>query len=284
MKWILMFVLFSQSVFACPVEPHEFMVNRLKSMTTQPGENLSGITEETFLSVYNRLKDHYVPKFQSEFGLEVDYVLHWESNWFNAQTGWGGPKKIRFFFSGELARGKYMTPDALLLIGCHEIGHHLGGLPKNEGKWSTSEAGADYYGALKCMRELLKNDPENDREYDLPEAVISKCRETYGAGDEFHICLRTTKAGEDMARAFQWGATKKEPGAMLLVDLPAVEVTNTSYPTRACRAETIFQGSLCNKPVEAALSFTNEHEGYCHEKNGDTQGMRPACWYKPVLE
>lgn len=278
MKWILMLALFSQSVFACPVEPHEFMMTKWKSLGNEPTENRSGISEETFRAVFARLGDHYIPRFNSEFGLEVDYTVDWASNWFNAQTGWAGPKKLRFFFSGELARRKYMTPDALLLIGCHEIGHHLGGLPKKGTSWATSEGGADYYGAMKCMKEILKGDPDNLKAHDLPEGVVTKCREVYGDGEEMLICLRTAKAGEDMAKAFDFNATGKEQTTMFFRELPAVAVTNTNYPPRACRAETVFQGALCNK--EGPLSFENEYDGYCHEKNGDVIGQRPACWYK----
>lgn len=284
MKLILLFVFMVNSVFACPVEPHEFMFAQMKGFGGEVSHSASGITKEVFEEVLERFKGHYEKDFTSQ-GLEIDFTMDWNNTWYNAQTGWSGPKKVRFFFSGELARGKYMTPDGLLFVACHEAGHHFGGLPKKT--WATAEGGADYYAALKCMRSILKNDPMNLKaeELELHEGVRAKCREVYPDTEDYLICLRTAKAGEDMTRAFEFRSSKKEnTESMFFHELPAVSESLTGYPSRLCRAETAFQGSICNKGPEFPVSFTNEAEGYCHENNGDTFGMRPKCWFKPTLQ
>ncbi|MES2525458.1 MAG: hypothetical protein V4598_00160 [Bdellovibrionota bacterium] len=284
MKFLLLLVILMNSAFACPVEPHEFMFAQMKGFSGGESVSESGITKEIFEEVLTRAKDHYLKAFEAH-GLEVDFTMDWANTWFNAQTGWSGAKKVRFFFSGELARGKYMTPDALLYVACHEMGHHFGGFPKKS--WSTAEGGADYFAALKCMRDILKNDPENAKaeEVVIHEDVRKKCQEVYSDADDFHLCLRTAKAGEDMARTFEYRAKKTEQTeSFFFRPLPEAATTIVGYPTRECRAETAYQGAICNKGPEFPISFVNETEGYCHEKNGDTFGMRPKCWFKPALE
>ena len=285
MKFILLFVILMNSAFACPVEPHEFMIAQMKGFSSgDVTASASGITKEVFEDVLGRFKNHYEKDFTA-LGLEVDFTMDWANTWYNAQTGWSGEKRVRFFFSGELARGKYMTPDGLLYVACHEAGHHFGGFPKKS--WATAEGGADYFAALKCMRAILKNDELNAKagELELHPDVRKKCQEVYSDADDFQICLRTAKAGEDMARAFEYRSSKVDrPESMFFQELPAVTETLTGYPSRLCRAETAYQGSICNKGPEFPISYSNETEGYCHEKNGDTFGMRPKCWFKPTVE
>lgn len=284
MKLVLMMMLFMNSLFACPVESHEFFLSGMRAFSES--ESVSGITKEDFEQVLGRVRDHYEKEFTSR-GLELEWTMDWANGWFNAQTGYSGPKKIRFFFSGEAARGKYMTKDALMYIACHEVGHHFGGFPKKDGKWSTSEGGADYYAALKCMRDLLKNDSKNAKaeSLEMHVGVQRKCQEVYSDVDDYQVCLRTAKAGHDMARAFEYQKTKVEQTEwMFFQNLPVVSVTNsTGYPTRVCRAETAYQGAICNKGPEHPISFTSETMGVCHEANGDTFGMRPKCWFRPTL-
>ena len=137
------------------------------------------------------------------------------------------------------------------------------------------------------MRDLLKNDPENaDAEkLGMHEGVKRKCQEVYSDAEDYQICIRTAKAGHDMARAFEYQQTKVEQTEwMFFRELPVVAVTNTAgYPTRACRAETAFQGAICNKGPDYPITYTSEAMGVCHEANGDTFGMRPSCWFKSSL-
>jgi hypothetical protein len=282
MKFFILFLMLANSVYACPVGEHGFFMSRLKSFSV-PGPSESGLTEDDFKQVLTRVKEHYESAF-TELGLGVLFEMDWNNTWINAQTGWSGDKTVRFFFSGELARIKYMTLDGMMFTACHEFGHHFGGIPKKQ--WATTEGGADYFAALKCMRDILKNDPANAEavKLELPEAAVNKCREVYSNDDEFHICLRAVKAGESMMKALKYSKTREEPGSLLFVDLPAVETTRVDYPSYECRAETAYQGAICNKGPEIPVSYTNEADGYCHEKNGDTFGMRPQCWFKPTLE
>ncbi len=284
MRFFLTFLLMMNSVLACPVEPHEFMLSQMRGFGDEVGPSLSGITEDDFKDVLLRVKNHYEPEVKAR-GLEMEYTLDWANDWFNAQTGWVNEKKIRFFFSGALARGKFMTKDALMYVACHEIGHHFGGLPRKS-RWASAEGQADYFAAVKCMRDLLKNDPDNQKALTLEvhEAVQNMCRKVYPDDDDYQICLRTAKAGEDMAKTFSYRRTKSDPGSLLMLEQEPVEKTITSYPTHACRAEIAYQGAICDKGPEIPVSFSSESEGYCHEKNGDTFGMRPKCWYLPVVE
>lgn len=284
MRFILIFILLMNVAFACPVGPHEFMLSQMRGFG-EPGPNESGISEEEFRENFTRVTDHYLPQFKAQ-GLEVNVILDWSNSWMNAQTGWTGAKSIKFFFSGALARIKYMTPDALLFVACHEVGHHLGGFPKKDGGWATAEGGADYFAALKCMRTILKGDEKNSRAQSLeihPE-VRARCHEVYADEDEYFICLRTAQAGDDMGRAFKHFATKAPVGSLFFSELPNVTTTLSGYPSHACRVETAYQGAICSRGPEYPISYKDEASGYCHENNGDTFGMRPRCWFVPTLK
>lgn len=94
-----------------------------------------------------------------------------------------------------------MTPDAYLSVICHEIGHHFDGFPKQIGSsWSSFEGQADYFSTLKCMKEVLKRDPENEAvalALDLPSEVKKQCKFQFPKDIDFNICLRLAKAAEE---------------------------------------------------------------------------------------
>ena len=194
--------------------------------------------------------------------------------------------KAYFLFSGGLLRGKHMTKDGFLFTACHEIGHHLGGFPKDKTRpWCSVEGQADYFANLRCMKEVLKGDPENAkaRELDLPLNIRKKCEEMYSDEESVNICLRSTKASEDAFRFLQSRDLGRDADASLFnqVLAPVIE-TNERHPQHACRAETAFQGAICDSTED--LSNTEETVGTCHKKNGDVEGIRPACWFKAGVE
>lgn len=278
---VLIFALLSSlQLSACPAGPDEITVTSFRGFgASVVGENHSGISEEEFQKALSRVVDHYRPAFKEQ-GREVTLSLDWLNPTANALTG-QMYKRAEFYFFGGLARAKYMTTDGLMFVACHEVGHHLGGLPLNATyRWATSEGGSDYFGAMKCMREILSSEEMDGIEVAVDERVREKCRDVHSDPKDFQICLRTVKAGDDVFQALRWSRTKSEEGTLLFQELPAVTETNTNHPAYACRAETVFQGALCVQNLQVKMSYINEHEGACHEANGDLVGLRPNCWYK----
>lgn len=284
MLFILLLIAFE--TIACPVSPvamENFMKRpRFKSLVTSQ----NGLTEKDFRELINRVRKVYDPVFEAS-GYEVEYLLYWDVEEGNAMTSEAKDKKKAYFlFSGGLLRARYMTKDGFLFAACHEIGHHLGGFPKEkELPWCSVEGEADYFANLRCMKEVLKGDPENAKagELDLPRNIRKKCEKMFSDEESVNICLRSTKAAEDAFRFLQ----AKERGAdadpsLFNQILAPVDETIMRYPDHACRAETAYRGAICDRTGE--MSDTDETMGACHKKNGDRAGMRPSCWFKAGVE
>src|SRR4051812_30887126 len=84
----------------------------------------------------------------------------WSDNSFYGQINIeGAPFGFSFDISGGLATRPSVTEDVLILIGCHEIGHLMGGEPlKSPGYIISAEGQADYYATLKCARKYFQDE------------------------------------------------------------------------------------------------------------------------------
>ena len=283
---LLFLLFFALKVIACPVSPDAMksLVGRPHFKTLVVSEN--GLTEKDFKGLIDRVRKVYDPVFESR-GYAVEYLLYWDVAEGNAMTSESkDEKKAWFMFSGGLLRARYMTKDGFLFAACHEIGHHLGGFPKEkEIAWCSTEGQADYFANLRCMKELLKGDPENAkaRELNLPGNIVRRCMKTYSDEESINICLRSTKAAEDAYKFLQAKESGKDAEEYLFnrMMMPVSE-TIMRYPEITCRAETAYRGAICDRQGE--LSDTDETAGVCHKKNGDRIGMRPACWFKPQVD
>jgi hypothetical protein len=245
----------------------------------------NGLTEKDFRELLTRVRKVYDPILEAR-GYTLEYILRWDEAEGNAFTSVGKEgKEVTFLFTGGLVRGRYMTKDGLLFAACHEMGHHLGGFPKEKIlTWSSTEGEADYFANLQCMKEILKGDPENAKakELKLPRNIRKKCAKIYSDEDSINICLRSTKAAEYAFRFLQAKDLGRNPDKSLFNHfLFPVDETIMRYPDHACRAETAYEGAVCNRFTE--ISDTDETVGFCHKRNGDRVGVRPRCWFKPSL-
>jgi hypothetical protein len=93
--------------------------------------------------------------------------------------------------------------------------------------------------------------------------------------------LRSSKAAEDYGKVI---ANILVPGSEKNISLmtPASEltfVTNLRYPSAQCRADTKFQGALCNVSPLISLDDEDETIGSCNVSDFNIIGNRPACWF-----
>ncbi len=286
-----MFLSLSSLALACPISPQQLDQQLTKAKSLKLNVDLMGeenLTEADFNSVVARIKDHFTPIF-----LAKGKTLNVNSSWtvpLNNALATEDFRGSNVFFFGLFTKNKYMTKDAFLFVGCHEIGHHLGGFPKNTGSmaWATIEGQSDYFAAAKCYREILKNDPENANAETLilPESVKEKCKAQYADEEGYRICLRSARTAEDVGKILDYISTSTErPETFLLEPVPAAVVkTVSSHPKAICRTHTIMEASLCHVASDIDISETDETVGICHPKNGDTLGNRPLCWFKPKEE
>lgn len=57
-----------------------------------------------------------------------------------------------------LLTSKNLTEDEILLVLCHELGHHLAGPPKAQrGGWASCEGQADYWATANCFRQVVRS-------------------------------------------------------------------------------------------------------------------------------
>jgi hypothetical protein len=107
----------------------------------------------------------------------------------------------------------------------------------------------------------------------LPVIAHNLCLKEYGRGKDYSICLRTIKAAEAVTKALALEYEGSEKISIATPDRTIVTSTNLSYPKYQCRLDTYFRGAVCNKHF-------SEKE-YCLRINGEINGARPRCWYRP---
>lgn len=243
----------------------------------------SHISKKDFNRLIDSVKKVYIPIFKKQH-LNFRIESQWDDNQMNAYAGVRGYDRF-ILLTGGYARHKFMTKDAFLTVICHEVGHHLGGFPKKStNPWSSSEGQADYFSTLKCMKEVLKGDDENQKiaeSLSLPEDVKKECKFQFPFADDYRICLRSAQAAEDHGRVIADIDSKGHDSDVSLLT-PAAEVvrsTNLKYPSAQCRLDTKYQGALCNVLASRKLDDDDETKGTCHFNNFHIVGNRPACWF-----
>ncbi|MBA2405831.1 MAG: hypothetical protein H0V66_13730 [Bdellovibrionales bacterium] len=282
--------------WACNIPEKELLI-RVAIMKAEQTENMnfmgptldpieeeeSNLSKKDFNKLIDSVKKVYIPIFKS---LKMNFKIEnmWEDKQVNAFAGVRGSDRYILLYGGY-ARHKLMTKDAFLSIICHEIGHHLGGFPKKAGNaWSSSEGQADYFSTLKCMKEVLKRDPDNKEiaeVLELPLEVKKQCKFQYPNENDYYICLRSAKASEEHGIVIADLLTVNTPIEVNLMT-PSTEgglATNLKHPSPQCRVDTKYQGALCNVPTHIPLDNMDETKGACHFNNFNILGNRPGCWF-----
>jgi len=89
-------------------------------------------------------------------GAQLMLVAHWSDQRVNALAARQGEVWEIHVYGGLLAHPE-LTDDEIILVLCHELGHHLGGAPTaSRGGWSACEGQADYWSGQFCA-QLLDN-------------------------------------------------------------------------------------------------------------------------------
>ena len=250
-------------------------------------KGLTDIDEVKFNEILDSLEGAYRPLIESQgntFTVERD----WEDGTVNAKA-W--KKGDNFFFKmyGGLARYETMTPDSYLLVGCHEVGHLIGGAPTIKPfNISSSEGQADYFSTLKCFRKVVRGQDHSKiiAEKPIHPLALSECGLSFEINSEsYEICLRTNLANMAMARTFH---KLRDLELLPAFDTPdpyvRMFIIFNGYPNSQCRMDTLFAGSLCNVSEEDNVDMNLYNKGVCSTIKNDKRGVRPLCWYVPREE
>ena len=241
---------------------------------------MGGLNEVDFNEAISAVENLYAPIVASR-----RHKLFIKRNWANGEVNAkavrdGNIYKLEMF--GGLARHHTVTKDGMTLVVCHELGHMIGGMPKNMSQ-NANEGQADYFATLKCLRKVWVNDNNLliAKNSNAPKYLVDSCAAAMKNDiEDTALCIRTSMAGKSVSNLFS--DLDKLPEAYFETrDLNIVERTYQSHPQPQCRLDTYFQGSLCDVNMNEEVSDTDEVTGTCHNFLGHQIGMRPLCWFKP---
>jgi hypothetical protein len=256
-----------------------------------------GITEAEFNKAIDIVETQYAPVV-ANMGGKLEIERRWTDGTVNAyaqQTG----KTWKVAMFGGLARHKTITADAMSLVVCHELGHHIGGAPKKGGSntaggwwggtspaangWASNEGQADYFAALKCLRKVFNNDNNAAvvATMTIPKTLADACKKNMkNDKEDTALCIRTSMAGKSVADLFS-DLGRLPESKFETPDAKVVTKTDDNHPKSQCRLDTFFQGSLCDVSMNEDVSQKEEVKGTCHPTLGHKIGLRPLCWFKP---
>ncbi len=242
--------------------------------------------EQDFNSVLDEIEKYYTPVIAAKGGSLV-VNRKWSDGTVNASANQSGRTWFLNMYGG-LARHPSMNKDGFMLVACHEIGHHIGGAPKIAswwpgGAWATNEGGADYFASLRCLRAMFQ---ETDNVAfvlagGVDASVQRKCEQIYDTQSEENLCMRIAMAGYTGAMLFQ--TLHENPNALSFTtpDQNVVSRMYDDHPEPQCRLDTYYQGGLCRHDMNVELSNSDATVGTCNVSAGQSEGVRPLCWYKP---
>lgn len=235
----------------------------------------SGILKDQFDDILTRVYAEFAPEVQRQGG-----KLHIDRRWKDATVNSFADRKKdtwTIHMYGGLARYPTMTYDGFMAIACHELGHHLGGLPHFTGSdWTSVEGEADYYATLKCLRRIFAQDHNEEIvTSSRPDPIASRA---CSAAPDKWLCIRATMAGLGLSRLLS-EMQEDPPPKLGSPDPLVVQKTFETHPHAQCRIDTFFQGATC--PVSHTVPLDNQdyRKGTCT----DTPGSRPRCWFAPPI-
>ena len=234
-----------------------------------------GIDEATFNAVMDKAEKVYAPIIAAHGGHLVVNRL-WTDETVNASAEQRGSEWIINMYGG-LARHKDINFEGMMLVACHELGHHLGGFPLyNGGDWAANEGESDYFANLKCLRLTLGNTAPSNTD----PIAKSGCAAAFPAGADRNHCEEGAMAGVSVSSLLAELGGSPTP-SFTTPDTSTVGQTDDSHPAAQCRLDTYFQGSMCSKPIAGDMSRSDAFSG-CTKKEGFQTGFRPRCWYAPA--
>lgn len=238
--------------------------------------------ENAFFEVIDEFRQTYRPLFLEQ-GLDFQITGEWEDERTNAQAtrdSEGNPV-VRVY--GGLARHPLVTPDALRLLVCHEIGHFLGGAPKSfRGRselrsWSSAEGQADYFATAKCLKTLWADE---EKEEDLTDLVPVE-RDALQNQCQTSLCRRIALAGKQVALLFHELRSGGFSPEFHRKDSTQVSETQMGHPFAQCRLDTYVAGARCAISPEEGFDPQNAEIGACGFEETTLEGARPRCWFQP---
>lgn len=253
------------------------------------------LTEADFNQVIDLAENVFGEIISKNFGAKLKVKRLWSDTTVNASAiQFGSDWTVSMY--GGLARRPEVTRDGFALVLCHEIGHHLGGYPFTS-NWAANEGESDYFASIACPRILWKDQLETNASFRgsveaIPQAL---CDQAWTTTEDQNLCYRVTMGGKSLASLLsKLGGTS---AAWDTPDTSKVKATNNEHPAGQCRLDTYLAGALCKLNFDSAIipgkdlgskrnSKAAEMDAAkysCTEYMSFLSGVRPNCWFKPLL-
>ena len=286
LKFVLLATLLSlstNSILACDIHGHSGFIPENNLKIPVGVKSTGGLTQTQFNWVMDKMSSLYSGIVAAR-GAKFIIDRRWSDPTVNAYADQNTPGAYTIHMFGGLARHPEVTVDAMALVACHELGHHLGGAPTKPapGNWAANEGQADYWGAMKCLRHFFDGDNQQQamQGLNVPSSVVAKCNAEYSNYNEQLVCQRSAMAGLALGNLLSAVTNDRTAASYDTPDRSVVAVTFDDHPQTQCRLDTFLQASLCDHTIAEADSATDPNIGVCSLRNGNTIGNRPTCWYR----
>ena len=225
-------------------------------------QNVEAKKYETYLQYINYFKFKYAVKVYQETKLPLNIPDLWTTNHFE-----GSVRKAENFFelkiTGKALTSKEASSISFASIVCHELGHILGGSPKQTMpgvEWSSTEGQSDFWAAKSCLPEFFQDVVLDSQSafYDraLNQELLLKFPELLSTPKAFPEdyafckqdlkCLLVVSAGVELINFFDYYDYVDLPKpALNTPESDAKEFKPNSYPSLQCRLDTYVRGGLC---------------------------------------
>jgi hypothetical protein len=240
------------------------------------------VAENDLKEISERIKKVYSDLILKHYNTKLEFNIEWANDDMSAFATRTANNEYMINVYGGMARAPGMTKDAMALVLCHELGHHIGGAPKTtlyEG-WPSAEGQADYFAASKCMKRYYSDlmHEEVDINTNIPEKIIADCNRVYKNLSDLKICVRTMIASMEFGQFLNNLKSTKFPVKLDTPDPKIVKGTNINdYPRAQCRFDTLYAGALCPISSDVLTSNLDAGQGQCMDT--DKPGFRPRCWF-----
>lgn len=141
--------------------------------------------------------------------------------------------------TGQIPQSPSMNQAGYAIVACHEIGHILGGEPRQKtmlSNWSSVEGQADYFATNECLWEFLKIRPEKIKD------IEPMCHEYFSKKDELIFCSQAILGIKAIAEYFNSSLAVDDQVSLDNKDLSIVSQTLQKYPSPQCRIDTLLSG------------------------------------------
>lgn len=163
-----------------------------------------------------------------------------------------GENLIIITLTGAVPKNPAINVEGYAIVACHEMGHILGGEPRQKSKlskWSSVEGQADYFATSLCMWQLMKAMPKDG------VSIEPLCAAQFNGAKKVADCSRILSGIKALVSYFNASQTTAKSISIDQKDLSKVSYTLQKYPSPQCRVDTWMAGLLGKE--------------------------RPSCWFAP---